>query len=403
LRETGAGRSILADKNGQVIAGNKTLEAWVDIGGEIVTVRTNGEKLVVVQREDLDLSDDTGMARKLAYYDNRAGEVGLEWDTEQLLADLNAGVDLLDFFRQDELDELLADLLPEKEVQDAPAQVDRAGELVKKWNVQADQLWQLDDHKIICGDCTDATIVKRILGDEQVSLVIADPPYGVSIVATNGYVGGGEGPNGMIPFGGVKGKRLGSVGGAKPFGSEKVRGSDGAANIVDVGKYAPIIGDETTDTALRSSAFYRDAYPKAVQVWWGANYYIDGLTPSACWLVWDKETTGNFADCELAWTNQDKAAKLFRHQWNGMLRESERERRWHPTQKPAALAAWVFTEFTEPGAIVVDPFAGAGWAVLGGEQSGRKVRAIEMSEEYIAIILQRWADATGKTPVLLDS
>jgi uncharacterized protein YacL (UPF0231 family) len=117
LRETGAGRSILADKNGQVIAGNKTLEAWVDIGGEIVTVRTNGEKLVVVQREDLDLSDDTGMARKLAYYDNRAGEVGLEWDTEQLLADLNAGVDLLDLFRQDELDELLGNITPEGEMQ----------------------------------------------------------------------------------------------------------------------------------------------------------------------------------------------------------------------------------------------------------------------------------------------
>lgn len=53
------------------------------------------------------------------------------------------------------------------------------------------------------------------------------------------------------------------------------------------------------------------------------------------------------------------------------------------------------------GAIVVDPFAGAGWVVLGGEQAQRKVRAIEMSEEYIAIILERWSMATGKTPVLI--
>lgn len=112
LRETGAGRSILADKMGRVIAGNKTLEAWVDIGGEIEVVRTTGDKLVVVQREDLDLSDDTGIARRLAYLDNRASEVGLEWDAEQLLADMQAGVDLSDLFRQDELDELLADLQP---------------------------------------------------------------------------------------------------------------------------------------------------------------------------------------------------------------------------------------------------------------------------------------------------
>jgi len=259
------------------------------------------------------------------------------------------------------------------------------------------------DHRLICGDCTDAAVVARVMGDDVPNLILADPPYGVNIVATNGYVGGGEGPNGMIPFGGVKkAKRLGSVGGAKPFGDAPVRGSVGASNIVDVGKYAPVIGDETTDTALKASSFYLEMYPKAVHVWWGANYYVEGLGPSSCWLVWDKETTGNFADCELAWTNQDKAAKLFRHQWNGMLRDSERERRWHPTQKPAALAAWVFDEFTDSGAIILDPFAGAGWSVLGGESAGRKVRAIEMSEEYIGIILERYMTATGKTPELVS-
>jgi site-specific DNA-methyltransferase (adenine-specific) len=67
------------------------------------------------------------------------------------------------------------------------------------------------------------------------------------------------------------------------------------------------------------------------------------------------------------------------------------------------LAAWVYEQFTEPGAIVLDPFAGAGWAVLGGEQTGRKVRAIEMSEDYIAIMLQRYADATGQQPTLLEA
>jgi hypothetical protein len=71
---------------------------------------------VAVQRTDLDLDDDTGTARKLAYYDNRASQVGLDWDTEQLLADLTAGVDLSAMFRKDELDELLADLQPKTEI-----------------------------------------------------------------------------------------------------------------------------------------------------------------------------------------------------------------------------------------------------------------------------------------------
>lgn len=109
LREVGAGRSILADKTGRIIAGNKTLDAWADIGGEIVVVPSDGTKLVVVQREDLDLDDPTGAARKMAYLDNRAGEVGLEWDAEQLLADMNAGLDLSALFRDDELDALLAE------------------------------------------------------------------------------------------------------------------------------------------------------------------------------------------------------------------------------------------------------------------------------------------------------
>jgi hypothetical protein len=116
LRETGAGRSIVVDKNGQVIAGNKTLEAWADIASDddVVVVETDGNKLVVVQRSDLDLSDDTGAARKLAFYDNRASEVGLDWDAEELLASMQNGMDLSSLWNEDELQELFASIeIPE--------------------------------------------------------------------------------------------------------------------------------------------------------------------------------------------------------------------------------------------------------------------------------------------------
>ena len=181
LRETGAGRSIVVDKDGRIIAGNKTLEAWADVGGEIEVVRTDGKRLVVVQREDLDLSDDAGMARKLAYYDNRAGEVGLEWDAEQLLADLNAGVDLANIFRDDELDELLAGLQPEPEpATDPGAQVDRAEELRVKWGTASGQIWQIAQHFVICGDCREPETWQRLLaaaGVDKVNGVFTSPPY----------------------------------------------------------------------------------------------------------------------------------------------------------------------------------------------------------------------------------
>jgi hypothetical protein len=103
LENYGAGRSIVVDRDGVVIAGNKTLQAAIEKGFPIEVVRTDGTKLVVVQREDLDLDSDE-RARLLAYADNRASEVGLHWDVEQLLADVNEGLDLSALWFQEEMD-----------------------------------------------------------------------------------------------------------------------------------------------------------------------------------------------------------------------------------------------------------------------------------------------------------
>ena len=107
LRNYGAGRSIVVDKHGVTIAGSKTLESAADMGLSIEVVKTDGKKLVVVQRTDLDLGNGDTKPRELAYADNRTSEVGLEWNPEQIAADLEAGVDLDSMFRKDELDEIL--------------------------------------------------------------------------------------------------------------------------------------------------------------------------------------------------------------------------------------------------------------------------------------------------------
>ena len=74
LRRYGAGRSILVDRNGNIIAGNTTHEAAIDIGlTDAVVVQTDGRKLVVVQRTDLDIDSPAG--RALAVADNRTSEV----------------------------------------------------------------------------------------------------------------------------------------------------------------------------------------------------------------------------------------------------------------------------------------------------------------------------------------
>jgi len=278
-------------------------------------------------------------------------------------------------------------------------QIDHAAELQEKWQTELGQLWEIGRHRILCADCLEIENIKRVAGGDMVNMIFADPPYGVDIVATNGYVGGGEAYN--IPFGGVKNRRLGTVGGSKPFGSQAVRGTDGASHIVEAGNYAPVIGDDSTNTAISSATMLMNEYPKATHVWWGGNYYANVLPPSSCWLVWNKETTGNFADCELAWTNQARAARLFTHKWNGMLRDSERGRRVHPTQKPSALASWVYETLGNDGDIVLDPFGGSGMSMVAAEQTKRTSRMLELSPAYVAVSLQRMADM-GLEPRLIE-
>ena len=105
LRKLGAGRSILVDKNGTTLAGNKTLEEAKKQGHKkVVVVETDGDTLVAVQRSDLAAGDKK--ATELAIADNRVGEVDLQWDVD-VLKDTEA--DMNDMFDAVELDRLLND------------------------------------------------------------------------------------------------------------------------------------------------------------------------------------------------------------------------------------------------------------------------------------------------------
>lgn len=110
VEEVGAARSLVAAADDTIPAGNKSLQAFVDAGLEdVIEVETDGTTPVVVKRTDWASVDDE-RARKYAYFDNRASEVGLAWDADQVLADLNAGVDLSALWHEDELAALLASL-----------------------------------------------------------------------------------------------------------------------------------------------------------------------------------------------------------------------------------------------------------------------------------------------------
>lgn len=125
LRDYGAGRSILTDKNGIIIAGNKVAEVAGQIDLPVREIRTKGNELVVVRRMDLDLEKDKA-ARELSIADNRVGQVSLDWDPD-ILKELSAEIDLGQFWVEDELSEVLK-IVPDFQ----PVSEDEQGRLDQK-------------------------------------------------------------------------------------------------------------------------------------------------------------------------------------------------------------------------------------------------------------------------------
>jgi len=109
MREFGFADAGTLDRNNVIIGGNKRTEVAGEIGmDEAIIIDVDGTKPVFIRRNDLDMySTDDDKARRLAYALNRSQQLSLEWDAEQVLADLNAGVDLSGLFYPDELDAII--------------------------------------------------------------------------------------------------------------------------------------------------------------------------------------------------------------------------------------------------------------------------------------------------------
>lgn len=133
------------------------------------------------------------------------------------------------------------------------------------------------------------------------------------------------------------------------------------------------------------------------QVIFGGNYFR--LPPTPCWIVWDKKNGNNdFADCELAWTSFSSAVRMIRYRWAGMLQENmkEKEVRHHPTQKPVAVMRWILEKYANPEHVILDPFMGSGTTAIACEQLGIKWIGVEREEQYCEIAAKRLSQPIQK-------
>jgi hypothetical protein len=104
LHKVGSGRSIVIDENNEILAGNATIEAAGEAGiTQLKVIDADGDEIVAVRRRGL----TADQKRDLAIYDNRTSELA-EWNADNLMKDIESGVDLSSFFNADEVDNLLA-------------------------------------------------------------------------------------------------------------------------------------------------------------------------------------------------------------------------------------------------------------------------------------------------------
>ena len=177
IARNGFGRSILVDKHGTIIAGNKTFEQATKLGHDDVRIiPTTGDELIAIQRTDLDLDTDP-QARELAYADNRTAELNLAWNPDQLALDLqNPTLNLDLYFDPKTLD------LPEPPSltppDDAPPPSPSAlVEAAKSLDINlGDTITFPDGSQLLCADTSDPTTYKT-LDLPPLHGIFTSPPY----------------------------------------------------------------------------------------------------------------------------------------------------------------------------------------------------------------------------------
>jgi DNA modification methylase len=274
-------------------------------------------------------------------------------------------------FDEAALEELMTAAPPESDV-DAEPQIDKADELAAKWKVKRGQIWELNAHRLMCGDSTNQENVRVLVNGESVDVTLTDPPYGMRLDTD----------------------------------WTDAIGSIGRKNRTTGNKYAAVIGD---DKPFDPSPIF-ELWTAPEMFLFGADYYAEKI-PSridGSWLVWDKRKDSQAdaigAEFELIWSKSKHKRRMLRHDWFGFLSSangSDARNRQHPTQKPTSLLADILRQWSSKDSLVADPYLGSGTTLIACEQLGRKCRAMEISPGYVAVAIQRWADATGKTPRLL--
>jgi len=167
-----------------------------------------------------------------------------------------------------------------------------------------------------------------------------------------------------------------------PYGIDKDGGKIGGDNCGKAKNYTKKDWDKTPPPKEYFDELFRVSKNQIV---FGANHFISRMPfDSSCWIVWDKDNTGNFADCELAWASFDTAVRKFKWRWNGMLQQNMKNKqdRIHPTEKPIQLYQWLFMNYGKDCNKVLDTHGGSFSIAMAADKEGVNIDICEIDKEY---------------------
>ena len=324
-------RPMVVNEDMVVLGGNMRLKALKELGYKEVP-----DEWV---KSAKDLTDDE--IRRFIIADNVGfGEhdwelLANEWDAAELA---DWGLDIPGF----EVDEVLE---AEEDDYEMPNEIET--------DIVLGDLFEIGEHRLLCGDSTDSDQVALLMNGQNVDMVFTDPPYGINVVK-NDMVGANFG-------------------------------------VAKKGQYKPIANDDTKDVAKE---FYQTCVSLGMSdfIIWGGNYFTDFLPFSDGWLIWNKragtDIRNTFADGEMAWCSFHTPIRIYDQLWNGMIREGEKEKRVHPTQKPIRMLAEIIDDHIK-GKLIYDGFLGSGSTMVAAHQKSKICYGIEMSPDYCQAIIDR--------------
>jgi DNA modification methylase len=324
-------RPMVVNDDDIVLGGNMRLKALAELGYKEIpdTWVKKASELTEEEQHRFIIADNVGFG---------------DWDWEMLAVDWDVDK-LTDWGLEMPELEVAQELTAEEDDYELPDQIET--------DIVLGDLIEIGEHRLLCGDSTDSDQVAKLMNGEKADMVFTDPPYGIKVVK-----------------------------------SEMVGANFG---IAKKGKYSEVIADDTTETAKE---FYDTCISLGMNdfIIWGGNYFTDFLPFSDGWLIWNKragtDIRNTFADGEMAWCSFHTPIRIYDQLWNGMIREGEKDKRVHPTQKPIRMLSEIITDHIK-GNLIFDGFLGSGSTMVASHQLKRKCYGMELDPKYCQVIVDR--------------